>query len=100
VEANYFGVRAQPTPERVAFWLRELRTPELLVECAAAFPDEARIAAERRPAVEWAAQGDLDQVERELHAEQMRERAADRTFWAPLRAELETLRHGSRAGET
>jgi len=100
VEANYFGVRAQPTPERVAFWLRELRTTELLVECAATFPDEARVAAEQRPAVEWAAQGDPDRVEQELHAEQMRERAADRAFWAPLRAELEALRHGSRAGET
>jgi len=99
VEANYFGARAQPTPERVAFWLRELRTPELLVECASAFPDEARVAAERRPAVERAAQGDPDRVEQELHAEQLRERAADRAFWAPLRVELEALRHGPRAGE-
>jgi hypothetical protein len=100
VEANYFGTRAQPTPERVAFWLRELRTPELLVECAAEFPDEAREAAEQRPAVEWAAQGDPDRGEQELHTEQLRERAADRAFWAPLRAELEALRNGPRAGET
>ena len=100
VEASYFGARAQPTPERVAFWLRELRTPELLVECAVAFPGEARIAAEQRPAVERAVQGDPEGVERELHAEQMRERAADRAYWVPLRAELEALRHGVRPGET
>jgi hypothetical protein len=100
VEANYFGARTQPTPERVAFWLRELRTPELLVECAAAFPSEARVAAEQRPAVERATHDDSEGVEQELHAEQMRERAADRAYWAPLRAELESLRHGARAGET
>ena len=35
---------------------------------------------------------DLNAVDRELRAEEDRERAADRRYWAPLRAELERLR--------
>jgi hypothetical protein len=57
--------REQPTPERVDFWLTELRTPVLLIEAA------------------------LDNEER-------REREADRRYWAPLREELERLRHEGR----
>lgn len=41
VDVNYLTYRNEPTPERVAFWLRELRTPELLVEAAEAHPDAA-----------------------------------------------------------
>jgi hypothetical protein len=99
VEASYFGARDHPTAEHVAFWLRELRTPELLVECASAFPDQARVTARQRLAVARAVEGDPDRVDQELQAEQRRERAADREYWAPLRAELEALRQGRRAGE-
>ena len=99
VEASYFGARDHPTAEHVAFWLRELRTPELLVECASAFPDEARVTARQRLAVARAVEGDPDPVDQELQAEQRRERAADKEYWAPLRAELEALRQGRRAGE-
>ena len=42
VEANYFTYRDEPTPERVGFWLAELRTPELLLEAARAHPRDAR----------------------------------------------------------
>jgi hypothetical protein len=42
VEVSYDEGFSSPTPERVDFWLRELRTPELLLECARAFPEEAR----------------------------------------------------------
>ena len=35
LEANYFENRQRPTPQRIAFWLRELRTAALLIETAA-----------------------------------------------------------------
>ena len=96
IEANYEQFFHQPTPERIAFWLGELRTPELLVESASRFPDAARAMADRRPTVQAAVEGRTDAVHRLLTEEEATERALDRTYWAPLRAELEALRHARR----
>ncbi len=96
VEANYAQAFSDPTPERIAFWLRELRTPELLVEVARRFPDEARQAAARRQAVAAAQAGDPERVGACLNQEEARERALDRAYWAPLKAELERLRQDRR----
>lgn len=87
VEANYFQFRAEPTASRVAFWLRELRTAELLVECAGMHPKAARTT--DREAARAAVAGDTAGIERALIDEQTRERELDRAYWAPLRAELE-----------
>ena len=38
LEADYFGQSSTPSAGRVRFWLRELRTPELLVEAAERWP--------------------------------------------------------------
>lgn len=103
VEVNYFQFRDEATPVRVAFWLAELRTPALLVECAHAFPDAARTVAGDRPAVAAALAASPNVVQQALDAEQARERALDRVYWAPLRAELEHLRQalrGDRASGT
>ena len=50
LEASYAQAAHAPTPELIVFWLRELRTPELLVACAASFPEQAMRLAEQRPA--------------------------------------------------
>ena len=34
IEVNYFANYERPGPEQIRFWLRELRTPELLIELA------------------------------------------------------------------
>ena len=96
VEANYEQFFAEPGEERVQFWLEELRTPELLVECAARFPEAARRAWPERPAVAAALSGDEAEVAMGLEQEQAREMEADRAYWAPLRAELEELRRERR----
>src|SRR6185295_3618981 len=49
VEVNYLGYRYEPEQERILFWLRELRTPELLVEAARAHPGILGELAEERP---------------------------------------------------
>lgn len=90
VEANYFANRANPTGEQLAFWLAELRTPDLLTEVAERHPDAA--GASDRPAVRAALAGDGAAIEGALAEEQARIRDADRAYWAPLRAELERLR--------
>ncbi|MDO8501137.1 MAG: hypothetical protein Q7S20_04780 [Gemmatimonadaceae bacterium] len=96
VEANYFGFRDEATPERIRFWLRELRTPELLVEAAGMHGVEAGALVERRPLLESAIAGSVLELEVRLAAEEADERHADREYWTPLRAELERLRHEAR----
>jgi hypothetical protein len=98
VEVSYDEGFASPTPERIDFWLRELRTPELLIESARAFPEEARQAAAMRPAVAAAVKGDEDAIAEALSAEEAAERERDRTYWNPLKAELEALRHSRNRG--
>jgi hypothetical protein len=91
VEANYLTSRDDPTEEQIAFWSRELRTPELLIEAVGRFPHFAERAAGRK-AVAAAAQGSATAVEQALAEEQEQERARDRDYWRPLRAEIEQLR--------
>ena len=49
VEADYLAGRTEATPERLRFWLRELRTPELLVELALRENSAARALVKTRP---------------------------------------------------
>ena len=99
VEADYERGYDSPPPERVGFWLRELRTPEVLVDAARRFPTEARAAAPERPALEAAMEGDVKETDRRLAEEQKMEMERDRAWWQPLRKELEELRHGRRRRE-
>lgn len=103
VEANYFEFRDDLTPERVQFWLNELRTPELLIEVVSRFRDDAAVRAEARIAVSVAKapttggrSATVDAVRIALDEEQRLEQAADRAYWAPLRAELAQLRRSAR----
>jgi len=99
VEADYFRSRSSPRPGQADFWLRELRTPELLMELVRRRPGRARRLEASRPLLSTATIGDLERLEEALRREQEAERAADRKYWAPLRKELELLRrsHISRA---
>jgi hypothetical protein len=92
VEANYEVFIDEPNPARVRFWLEETRTPELLLEMVARFPEEAAEVASRRRAVAEALTGDRKAVEGAMGEEMEKEREADRAYWAPLRQELEQLR--------
>ncbi|MGH7573172.1 MAG: hypothetical protein ACREMK_15220 [Gemmatimonadota bacterium] len=96
VEANYEQFFDAPTEERVRFWLLELRTPELLVECASRFPEAAGGMAGQRPAVAAALPGDEARTNACLDEEREREMELDRAYWAPLRRELEALRRQRR----
>lgn len=96
VEVNYFRNREAPTPEQIAFWLRELRTPELLIEVAARFTAEARQFSAQRPLLESALQKDEALLQQALKEEESVERAADRAYWEPLRRTLEQLRHAGK----
>ncbi len=92
VEADYFAGRDQPAPERVEFWLLELRTPELLMEVAEASPDSSQELENVRPLLKAALAKDENLLMQGLSEEERQEREADKIHWLPLKAELERLR--------
>jgi len=92
LERSYFDRPLTPGPDLVAFWLRELRTPELLCAVAEDHPEAAASLAESRPAVTAAIQDGVTEVAACLAAEEAQERENDRIYWEPLKRELEALR--------
>jgi hypothetical protein len=96
VEQSYFERSDTPGERLIRFWLRELRTPELLVEVAAAHPDLARAEAVSRSALQAALSARTEQVAMALEFEERLERLADREYWAPLKRELESFRRNQR----
>lgn len=93
VESHYFSFNSDPSPERVTFWLGELRTPALLREVAHRHPADVKDVLNRRAFLDSLASMTDVQVEHALQQEEAIEREADRSYWAPLRRELEMMRH-------
>jgi hypothetical protein len=93
VEVNYFAHRSRPTAAQIRFWFRELRTPELVIEMAQMHPRVLSGLVHRRPLLKLARDSDELALAGALLDEEKAEREADRRYWAPLRAELERLRH-------
>jgi len=96
VEQSYFARSGTPSAELRDFWLRELRTPELLIGASREYPEAAREASASRPAVAAALHADVDAVTQCLEDEEQAERRLDREYWAPLKRELEQLRRSRR----
>jgi len=98
VDVNYLTYRDEPTPERILFWLRELRSPELLVEAARAHADVLETVVGERPLLKLATSESLASgaLERALRGEEDAERRRDAAYWKPLREHLERLRREAR----
>jgi hypothetical protein len=92
VESHYFAQRGT-AGAAVDFWLTEARTSELLLELVSLHRDAATRLVSVRPLLATVLSGDAVQIKRELAVEEQHERDADAAYWAPLKAELETLRH-------
>jgi hypothetical protein len=92
LEVHYFEHRGRPLPSQVRFWCAELRTAALLVELVDEHPEEAGVIASERPLLRVAKAGPTQDLERALAEEEAEEKARDRTYWAPLRKELEEIR--------
>jgi hypothetical protein len=93
VEADYLLHRAAPDPTHLRFWLRELRTPEFLVQAAKTHPKLAGELAAERPLLHSAIAENENGLIEKLEAEEKKEREQDHLYWQPLKAELERLRH-------
>lgn len=93
VENDYFGHRKHPTRSQLRFWFLEMRTPELLTELAEANPALRKKLIPLRPLLSLAEPGNEAALSEALLQEENAERQADREYWAPLKMELERLRH-------
>jgi hypothetical protein len=96
VEVNYLNHRDDPTEERILFWLRELRTPEILVEVVQAHEDFAEEVSRTRTLLKLATSENLASglLGKALRDEEEAERRLDAEYWKPLREQIERLRRG------
>ena len=94
VEVNYLSHRDDPTEERIRFWLRELRTPEIVVEVVQAHADLAEEISGERALLKLATLENLESglLGRALREEEEAERRLDAEYWRPLREQLERIR--------
>lgn len=96
VDVHYLAHRGEVTDARFSFWIRELRSPELLIECVGLRPDlnegMLELSKERKAMVAAARIGSRKRLSDLLEKEERRLREEDALYWRPLRAELERLR--------
>jgi len=87
---------SKPQPDWIEFWLAETRSPEQLIEVASRFRSEAQALQAIRPLLALALSPDLpalrDALDREIRVEQEK----DRTYWEPLKREMEAFRRAER----
>lgn len=91
VEVHYLQNRDQSTPERIGFWLCQLRTPTLLQEVSNANTTRCKALLSKRPLLRELSKSE-DAIESALRDEEDVERQLDREYWLPLKRELEQLR--------
>jgi len=92
VESNYFEFGGNPSPERIEFWLKELRTPELLIEISKKYPKANKKVSMMRPLLKYACAAMFDELSESLFEEELAERKKDMEYWKPLKDELEKIR--------
>ena len=96
VEAHYAGHAGAHNEAILEFWLRELRSPALLIEAARLAPAVCVRLMSVRPLLKHAVPGSEPLLAAALRDEQDAEQNADRLYWAPLKRELEQLRRDRR----
>jgi len=100
VDAHYEEFRDSPNEEQIRFWLRESRTPDVLIRLAANYPDIFREVLRQRALLGEALSGSRSAVQQELTREELAERKADEAYWRPLKQELEKLRLNRRKNDS
>ncbi len=100
VDAHYEEFKDSPHKEQIRFWLRESRTPDVLIRLAADYPDNFREVLRHRALLGEALSGSRSAVQQELTKEELTERKADEAYWHPLKRELEKLRFNRKRNDT
>ena len=96
VDAHYDEFEQEPHEDRVRFWLRESRTPEVLIAVAAEHPEILRELIPQRPLLSKTLGASRTALQQELEKERIAEQEADKVHWEPLIRELELLRQNHR----
>ena len=96
IEAHYAQHANSSEEAVIEFWLRELRSPVILIDVARSSPQVCQRVLQERPLLVHAAEGDEASLRTALRAEEDAEREVDRRYWAPLKRELEQLRRDRR----
>jgi hypothetical protein len=96
LDSHYDEFRTQPTEDRVRFWLRESRTPEVLIAIAAGYPVLVREVMKIRPLLVETLSASRTALRQELAKEEAAEKLADEQYWRPLKRELESIRMNRR----
>ncbi len=92
VDSDIATGAGSPRPERVRWWLDECRNPDYLIELCRRHPGLARERLTNRPLLKAAMSPEEKKLAELLEEERLREMEKDRTYWDPLRRELELLR--------
>ena len=92
VDAHYEAHRDSASEDQVEFWLREGRSPDLLIGSARGYPAAAARVGRLRPLLTFALSASTADLTQALADEQQIEQQRDRDYWQPLRAKLQELR--------
>jgi len=96
LEADFFAQTEAPGRQRIEFWFKELRTPEILLQLHADYPKIAETMLPTRPCLRFVRSRDEQGLRKALLEEELEEREKDKRYWAPLKeilAELKTMRY-------
>jgi hypothetical protein len=93
IEADHAATNA-PSTAQIGFWLREARTPGLLIELSKQYREIAEQIFSTRPLLKDALAGEEARLEHSLLLEELAERQRDKDYWLPLKRELESMRRG------
>lgn len=86
----------KPSLGKVKWWLKECRTHELLLQLSKRYPHIIQQCSKERPLLRYAVLKDNNRLLSSLLEEEDMERLKDRSYWTPLRKELEQLRRAIR----
>ncbi len=99
VDSHYDQNRDEPNDDRVCFWLRESRTPEVMIRVAAEHPKLLKEILKERPPFVETLEASRTALLHELEKEQLKEKEIDQIYWQPLMKELEAMRLAKRRRE-
>jgi hypothetical protein len=92
IDAHHEQFLGNATDEQFRFWLRESRTPSVLIDVASQHPGLALDLLKSRPLLIHAINRDASALKKALDQEIEFEKSADEVYWRPLKKELEELR--------
>ncbi|OGC43546.1 hypothetical protein A2Y85_07595 [candidate division WOR-3 bacterium RBG_13_43_14] len=92
VENDIYLTR-KPSSKKIRWWLTVCRNPDTLIRLVKRYRGYAKHAITARPLLKAALKNKTALLQKLLLQEEKKEREKDKKYWAPLRRELERLRH-------